>query len=75
MRKEKAYINKLNLVLVQVRSAVTFLLVHKIANVSADSDSPPYRSSNKHGLTIGPISFPRSWLPLRQTSPFVKTIW
>lgn len=63
MRREKGYLNKLNLVLVQVS--------RHIASASLVAKSP--RSSNRHGQKTGHLSFPKSSHHHGQTSHYAKT--
>lgn len=67
LRKEKTYINKLNLALVQVSS--------DIACAQERLRNHVCRSSSRSGHTIGPTSSASSSTHPKRTSPCVRTTW
>ena len=67
LRKEKTYINKLNLALVQASQHITF--------VRNTIDDAQYRFSSKNGLTIGRRLSTRSFLPVTRACQSAKIIW
>ena len=69
LRKEKTYINKLNLILVQVRAGSNCLRAISLISVRW------YRSSNKSGLIIGRPSYPRSSPHPKPASRCARTTW
>jgi len=69
LRKEKTYINKLNLILVQVRAGSNGLRAIGLTQVRC------YRSSNKSGLIIGRPSYLRSSPHPKPASRYARTTW
>ena len=69
LRKEKTYINKMNLILVQVRAGSNAL--HLVGLTQARR----YRSSNRSGLIIGRRSCLRSLPHPKPASRYAKTTW
>ena len=72
LRRERAYLNKLNLALVQVRD-------HKIPmfdfNAIQVTEGGLDRSSNRNGRTTGRTSYLSSWNRPRRACRCAKTTW
>ena len=75
MRRERAYVNKLNIVLVNVSWTRSWRPCEGALLCLIKLPDLPVRSSNKHGLMTGPSSSPKSSLHQRPTSLCVRTIW
>ena len=73
LRRERAYLNKLNLALVQVRDRGFFAVRFQPRYRWAERGS--CRSSNKNGRTTGQILFLSSWNRPRRACRCAKTTW
>lgn len=73
LRRERAYLNKLNLALVQVRDRDFFSPFNP--NAIYITECGLGRSSNKNGRTTGQTSYPNSWNRPRRACRCAKTTW
>ena len=73
LRRERAYLNKLNLALVQVRDREFFLLSDFKAICMIECG--PLRSLSKNGRTIGQTLYLNSWNHPRRACHYAKTTW
>jgi hypothetical protein len=75
LEKEKVYLNKLNIILIQVSFRFIFLCVYCERLQTTSYDFVHFRYWNMNGPKIGPHSSVILLVPVSQTSRCVKTTW